>query len=171
MFGRIVTNVHKDHGVIATLFGHGWEPHDRDAVIAEIERGIARYLVKDAPRNNPIRVIHGEHGPYLRTDPDPRRRNLGALAEPVRIEGLVTDQAGVPLEGAQVMLFDPRNEAGEQQPWTAVRSDLRGYFRFAALPEGAWCLVAAKEGFAAFEKRLELPRDADQPHRIRLYSW
>jgi len=81
---RIVSNVHKEHGVIATLFGKTWGPCTRRVAIDDIERGLCRYVVEDPPDNNEIRVVHPDHrAPYLRTPPNPRR-NLGELREPRR---------------------------------------------------------------------------------------
>ncbi len=162
MIERIVTNVHKEHGVITTLYGRGWKPLTKGSVLREIDRDEPeppKYFVKDnlAAREdsgNPIRPVHG-YTDYLRTDPNTGRRNLGALPEPGRLEGDLKDEEGQPVKEASIVLCEPNGKDGEYD-WLRTETDSRGHFDLGGVPEGTWKLVVKLAGAALAEETLEV---------------
>lgn len=64
---QIITEVHREHGVIASLYGEGWGPRSKARVVDDIQRGRRDYRVLFGPL---IRVVHGPRSEYLRSFPD-----------------------------------------------------------------------------------------------------
>ena len=81
---RRVTQTHRDHGVIVAIGNDddGWWRTKNEAV-REIEQHRCAYYVGSGRLTTPVHVVHGPHGPYLRTVPDGMwMNNLGELPEP-----------------------------------------------------------------------------------------
>ena len=70
------------------------------------------------------------------------------LASADSVRGIVTDSAGRPLQGVEVLLAELARR-------TATRSG--GEFAFAAVPNGAYTLVFRHPGYAALARRIDVP--------------
>jgi len=78
MADRRVTHTGKDDdGDITKVCNPtaGWSPRSKNDAIRDIEDGDHTYYVQDSKGRSDIIVVHGEHGKYLRTDPDGRAEN------------------------------------------------------------------------------------------------
>ena len=177
---RIVTNVHKENGVIEMLYGHGWKPRRKEIALEEIQAGHCRYFCGQSlgpnypispgsahgDTRNPIRPVRGAHGDYLRTDPNPSRTNLGALEEPGRLEGYVKDEQSRPVKDADIVLFEPSGEE-EECDWPKTRTDAHGHFVLDGVPEGAWKLVATVAESVRVERPLQVRPRQNEPIRLQ----
>ncbi|HKS28660.1 MAG TPA: TonB-dependent receptor, partial [Pyrinomonadaceae bacterium] len=81
-----------------------------------------------------------------------------ARAQAARLEGVVSDQAGAPVAGAQVSIT---TETGER----VVRTDDAGVFRLDPVPTGEATILVRASGFASSEVKI---RDAAQDSSGRL---
>lgn len=78
MSDREVTRSRKDKdGDITALCnpGNWWSPRLKKDVISDINLKIHTYFVRLENQRVNIRVVQGQSGPYLRTDPDITSRN------------------------------------------------------------------------------------------------
>ncbi|MGU3423014.1 MULTISPECIES: DUF3892 domain-containing protein [Methylobacterium] len=78
MADRAVRKTRKDaQGDITALCDDGevWSPRDKQSAIYDIENGVHTYYVPWTSGRTEIRVVHGQHGKYLRTDRDQTTRN------------------------------------------------------------------------------------------------
>ncbi len=116
-----------------------------------------------------------------RMRPDGETERLLIVAEPVSVTGLVVDERGMPVEGADVSAgfgvdgipgLPFEIEADSSRSWNAS-SDRDGRFDLGRLPRATWYRVSAtKRGFRSdsaflpeappFELRLELAHDPDR---------
>lgn len=101
---QLVTAVHREHGIIASLYGEGWGPRSKSRVVDDIQRRQRHYRVLFGP---PIRVVHGPHGEYLRSFPDGiEGNNLEWLPEHRGSEVEVRTVTGIRHDhGAIVLLY------------------------------------------------------------------
>ena len=78
MARRLVTHSRKDdEGVITALCRPGayWSPRPKSLAISDIESRAHQYFVRVGRQDVDIRVIEGQTGKYLRTDPDSTKTN------------------------------------------------------------------------------------------------
>ena len=75
---------------------------------------------------------------WLSNESEPQSARVGSAT----VSGVVVDDSGAPLAGAQVFITNEAN----QLPWTAS-TDATGKFRIEKLPAGQYQLGAAKEGY------------------------
>ncbi|EAQ81488.1 DUF3892 domain-containing protein [Blastopirellula marina] len=78
MADRKVTRSAKDSdGDITALCntGQSWSPRQKRDAINDIENGIHSYFVEGSRGRVDIRVVNGQSGKYLRTDPDKTSKN------------------------------------------------------------------------------------------------
>ncbi len=86
----------------------------------------------------------------------------GALAqtENDKVFGHVTDEAGRPLSGVEILLMGPLVESQNGSNRTD-RTDAFGIFRFLGLASGSYLLVASKAAFVPISQDVELSESTD----------
>jgi hypothetical protein len=85
----------------------------------------------------------------------------------IRVAGQVVDEAGQPVEGAQLLYVE---EASPEDSGRPVRADAQGQFLTQALTEGRYLLYAWSEGDGAVREvsaRVEARRGSSEPVQLR----
>jgi hypothetical protein len=88
-----------------------------------------------------------------------------ASAPVQRISGVVLDQKGEPVSGADIQLEDPTRLT--QQTYAQTNSAADGAFEFRDIPEGDWRLSASRAGMKAFQSVQIAGRDVER-YELRL---
>lgn len=83
------------------------------------------------------------------------------------VAGSVLDAtSGTPIDGAEVSLW--RADAGESSPSATLRTNAAGAFSSRSLREGAYRLLASKDGYGQELRELELRRGSAEPLALEL---
>ena len=156
-----VTDLATGRPIAATMRLQRVEPQQKGGylypVVAETKADAqGRWVLKKAPAGW-VRVVVEADGfvpkvaGYARNDEQPRWQSYDCgLARPAAVSGRVTDEAGKPLEGADVRLGNVQPESGGRYDSPleyTVKTDAEGRFRAEQVPVGTASVWVHKPGY------------------------